>query len=142
MPEAIHTIDKQNKIIKVSPEYADFAIVFPNLEITNAVIKHITYTTLVGKDKVSKVKEYRCLVTVQTAASFPLTLLYKDLQDVYGNDLPVEIEDAFVCGVQPVGFRREIYIVSYDDYGLVINLGSRGEPRDDDIQVTFVVKEG
>lgn len=142
MPEAIHTIDKQNKTIKISPEYADFAIVYPNLEIADAIIKNITYTTIVGESGATKVKEYRVLCTILQSASMPLTILYKDLQDVYGNDLPVKIKDAFVCGVQPVGYRREIYIVSYDEYGLVINEGSRGEPRDDDVQVTFVVKEG
>ena len=133
----------KTKTIELDPEFKDFTVILPNVQISGAGIRDITYTTIVGGSGATKIKEYRVLCTVQHTASFPLTLLYRDLQDVYGNDLPTKIEDAFVFGVQAVGFRREIHIVSYDEYGMILNLGSRGESRaGKDIQITFVVKEG
>ena len=131
------------KTIELDDEFAEYTVIIPNIQIADAGIRDIMYTTIIGGAGATKIKEYRVLCTVQHTASFPLTLLYRDLQDVYGNDLPTKIEDAFVVGVQAVGFRREIHIVSYDEYELIINLGSRGESRaGKDIQITFVVKEG
>lgn len=137
-------IDSKTKEIRLRKGLENYTLKIAGIE--SAEVKAspaVSYTVIGGSGSgTTAIIEYKIKYKLLSSDTFPLKIYFRNIKDINGDDVPDEIDDAFVLGLQPINFKREMYIEAYDDESITIDIGTYGEPLPSSWYAVFVIKGG
>lgn len=137
-------IDSKTKEIRVRKGLENYTLKIAGIESPDVKASStVSYTVIGGSGSgTTAIIEYKIKYKLLSSDTFPKIIYFRNIKDINGDDVPDEIDDAFVFGLQPINFKREMYIEDYDDESVTIDIGSRGEPTPSSWYAVFVIKGG